>query len=184
MNTPVLNDEQTLEHVIESLEEHVSIDMQGDCTEETLFTILVRAASTRESINHTCDTSENVPGGGTICHHLNKCQDMRLMEQGMNAALQARLPGGMLKRAQRLAIDLNLQPYYGSPTPQERPYIVRSKAQSGPCSFYAYATCYVICKGKRGTIALTPVRRDDTMVGLITRLLDRSSRLGIRIKRL
>lgn len=56
MNTAALNDEQTLETVIESLVEHVTIQMQGDCTEETLFTVLVRAASTSDSINHTCDT--------------------------------------------------------------------------------------------------------------------------------
>lgn len=102
----------------------------------------------------------------------------------MNAVLQARLPRGLRKRAQRLAIDLHLQPYYGNPTPQEQPYISRSTAQSGTCSFYAYATCSVICKNKRVTIALTPVRRDETMVGIITRLLDRSSRGGIRVKRL
>jgi len=102
----------------------------------------------------------------------------------MNTALQARLPGGLRKRAQRLAIDLNVQPYYGTPTPAEQPSIYRSTAQSGTRSFYAYATCYVICKNKRVTIALTPVRRDDTMVGIITRLLDRSSRCGVRIKRL
>jgi putative transposase len=109
---------------------------------------------------------------------------MPTMEEEMNAALQARLPGGLLKRAQRLAIDLNLQPYYGHPSPQELPYIYRSKAQAGTCSFYAYATCYVICHGKRVTIAVTPVRRDDTMVGIMTRLLDRSSQLGVRVKRL
>ncbi len=146
--------------------------------------MLVRAASTSESIEHTCDTLEDAPVGGTIRHHLNKCQDMATMEEQIHAALQARLPRGLLKRAQRLAIDLNLQPYYGNPSPEEEPYIYCSKAQAGTCSFYAYATCYVICKDKRVTIALTPVRRDDTMVGIITRLLDRSSRIGMRIKRL
>ena len=37
MATLVLTDEQALESVIECLLEHVSIDMQGECTEETLF---------------------------------------------------------------------------------------------------------------------------------------------------
>jgi hypothetical protein len=105
------------------------------------------------------------------------------MEQELNAALQSRVPGGLLKRAQRLAIDLNLQPYYGEPSPEEEPYIYRSKAHAGTCSFYAYATSYVICKGKRVTLALTPVRRDDTMVGILSRLIERVSALGLRIKR-
>jgi hypothetical protein len=184
MSECVLTDEQALHEVIECLLEHVSIDMQGECDEETVFTILVRAASTNASIEHTAKTLEDAPDGATIRYHLEKREDMASMEQELNEALQSRLPGNLTNHAQRLVIDLNLQPYYGTPSPDEQPYIYRSKAQNGTCSFYAYATCYVIRKGKRVTIALTPVRRDDVMVGVITRLLDRVNRLGISLKRL
>ena len=74
------------------------------------------------------------------------------MESALNAALQACVPGNLTRSAQCLAIDLNLQPYYGSPTEAEAPYIYRSQAHAGTCSFYAYATCYVIRKNKRATI--------------------------------
>jgi putative transposase len=184
MSEPVLTDEHALNEVIECLLEHVSIDMQGECDEETVFTVLVRAASTNESIEHTAKTLEDAPDGATIRYHLEKRQDMAVMEEEVNTALQSRLPGNLTTHAQRLAIDLNLQPYYGRPNPEELPYIYRSKAHDGTCSFYAYATCYVIRKGKRVTMALTPVRRDDLMVGVITRLLDRVTRLGLTIKRL
>ncbi len=184
MRREVLNDEQTLETVLESLVEHIQIDTQGDCDEETLFSVLLRAASTCGTIEHTADTLEDAPDGGTIRYHLNKCTDMAEMEDALNAALQSRVPGKLTKSAQRLAIDLNLQPYYGTPTAEEAPFIYRSKAEAGTCSFYAYATCYVIQKSKRVTIALTAVRRDDLMVGIITRLLDRAVRFGLRIKRL
>ncbi len=53
MSTQVLTDEHTLDEVIDCLLEHVSIDMQGQCDEETVFTVLVRAVSTNESIEHT-----------------------------------------------------------------------------------------------------------------------------------
>jgi putative transposase len=184
MRREVLNDEQTLETVLESLLEHIQIDTQGDCDEETLFTVLLRAASTCDTIEHTADTLENVPDGGTIRYHVNKCRNMADMEEAVNTALQSRVPENLTTSAQRLAIDLNLQPYYGTPTETEAPYIYRSKAHAGTCSFYAYATCYVIRKGKRVTIALTPVRRDDLMVGIVTRLLDRAVQFGIRLKRL
>ena len=46
MSERVLTDEQSLNEVIDCLLEHVSIDMQGECDEETVFTVLVRAAST------------------------------------------------------------------------------------------------------------------------------------------
>ncbi len=183
MRREVLNDEQTLETVLESLVEHIPIDTQGDCDEETLFSVLLRA-STCGTIEHTADTREDAPDGGTIRYHLNTCTDMAEMKDALKAALQSRVPGKLTKSAQRLAIDLNLPPYYGTPTTAEEPYISRRKAEAGTCSFYASATCYVIQKSKRVTIALTAVRRDDLMVGIITRLLDRAVRFGLRMKRL
>jgi hypothetical protein len=63
MSTPVINDEKTLREVIDSLLEHVSIDIQGECHEEMVFTMLVRAASTSESIEHTAQTLEDAPDG-------------------------------------------------------------------------------------------------------------------------
>jgi hypothetical protein len=182
MSQQVLSDEQTLEQMLECLVEHVSIDMQGECTEETLFTVLLRAACTCESIEFTADTLEEAPDGSTLRYHLEKCRQVDEMEEMVNAALQSRLPGKLTNRPQRLAIDLNLLPYYGSPSAEEEPYIYRSQAHAGTCSFYAYATCYVIRKHKRVTLALTAVRRDDLMVGIITRLLDRTTRLGVGIR--
>jgi len=184
MSQRVLMDEQTLDEMLECLMEHVTIEMQGECTEETLFTVLLRAASTCESLEHTADTLEDAPDGSTIRYHLNKCDEMARMEEAINAALQSRVPGNLTTCAQRLAIDLNLQPYYGIPNADEAPYIYRSKAHDGTCSFYAYATCYVMRRNKRVTLAVTPVRRDDLMVGIITRLLDRATRFGVRIKHL
>lgn len=182
MSHQVLDEEQTLEEMLECLVEHVSINMQGECTEETLFTVLLRAACTCESVEFTADTLEGAPDGSTLRYHLDKCHQMDVMEDMVNAALQSRLPGKLTLRPQRLAIDLNLLPYYGTPSAEEAPYISRSQAHAGTCSFYAYATCYVIRKHKRVTLALTAVRRDDLMVGIITRLLDRTSRLGVTIR--
>ena len=51
------------------------------------------------------------------------------------------------------------------------PYIYRSKAKDGTCSFYAYATLYVIKKNKRVTLAIRGVRWHDTKVAIITYLL-------------
>lgn len=70
-----------------------------------------------------------------------------------------------------MAIDLNLIPYYGEPSPEEKPYIYRSQAKLGTCSFYAYATLYLIKKDKRLTLAIRGVRHTDTMVSVISYLL-------------
>ncbi len=83
-----------------------------------------------------------------------------------------------------LAIDLNLIPYYGKPKDFEQPYIYRSKAKDGTCSFYAYATLYTIKKGKRVTLAIRGVRWQDTKVCILTYLLAELSSLKIKVKRL
>ncbi len=69
-----------------------------------------------------------------------------------------------------MAIDLNLIPYYGKPTKDEQDYIYRSEAKNGTCSFYAYATLYIIAKNKRLTIAIIGVKKSYTSVAIITYL--------------
>ena len=110
MSECALTNEHALNEVIDCLLEQVSIDMQGECDEEAVFTVLVRAASTNESIKHTAKTLENTPDCATIRYHLEKRQDMTAMEEEVNAALQSRLTGNLRKHAQRMEIDLNLQP--------------------------------------------------------------------------
>lgn len=45
-----LTDSETLEKVLECLAENSSIETQGGCDQETLFEILVKAASSRDSL--------------------------------------------------------------------------------------------------------------------------------------
>ncbi len=124
---------------------------------------------------------QDVPSGRNIHHHQEKYNDMNELEDLLNRAVQEHLPPCIIKGEQSIAIDLNLIPYYGKPTPEEAPYIVRSQAEAGACSFYAYATVYVIRKNKRVAIAIIAVRNDETAVSIITRLPDKISGLNLRI---
>lgn len=94
------------------------------------------------------------------------------------------MPPRIYQGQQKVAIALNLIPYYGNPSPDELPYIYRSQAKNGTCSFYAYATLYVIKKGKRVTLAIKAVRCFDTLVAIFTYLLDLISPRHLKIKRL
>ena len=183
-STPVINDAAVLEDVVGVLLEHVPIEMEGDFQPETLFEILLRAASNTESIEQTCKTVENAPTGNYVRYHLNKPKELETREAELNAALRCRVPGRLCGTRQKLAIDLNLIPYYGTASDEELPYIIRSQAKVGTCSFYAYATLYVISRGKRVTLALHAVTSDETLVCVITRLLDQIAELNISIKRL
>lgn len=114
--TPVVTDAATLEEVVDVLQEHVPIEMEGDFQPETLFEILVHAASNAQSIEQTSKTLDASPTGNDVRYHLSKLDDLEALEEQLNEALRSRVPGRLENSRQKLAIDLNLIPYYGPTT--------------------------------------------------------------------
>ena len=145
---------------------------------------MLRAASRGDSIEHTARQLQGVPSGNGIRYHLDKLNDMKTLEQQLNQALQSRIPAKIRKAKHRIAIDLHLIPYYGTPTEAEAPYIYRSQAKAGTTSFFAYATVYLICRNKRVTLGIHAVHRQETLVAIVTYLLAMLSPLRVRVKRL
>jgi putative transposase len=145
-----LTSQETLENTISSLSTHISLETTRVNDLESLFKILVRAASCGATIEQTTKELNNVPSSNTLRYHLKKIKNFKQLEAEINLALKSQIPAGLNKKNQTLALDLNLIPYYGEPTEEERPYIYRSQAKDGTCTFYAYATLYLIKKGKRG----------------------------------
>ncbi len=183
-NSPILTDSETLEEVVNCLTEYIPIKTQGECDQENIFEILIRAATQKDSIENTSKVLKNVTTSKNIYYHLGKYFDVNSLELDLNAALQSRVPDGIQKGKHKIAIDFNLIPYYGTPSQSESPYIYRSQAKSGTCSFYAYATLYVIKKNQRVTLAIKAVRQQDTLVATITYLLALIEPLTLKIERL
>lgn len=179
-----LTSQETLKDTIDCLSNYISLENKGAFDIESLFQILVRAASDEATIEQTSKELKNCPSSNNIRYHLNKIKDFQQLETEINLALKSRIPQGLNKKKQTLAIDLNLIPYYGKPTEKEYPYIYRSQAKNGTCSFYAYATLYVIKKGKRVNLAIRGVRWADTKAAIITYLLAELSDLNIYIRQL
>ncbi|MFB2771960.1 hypothetical protein ACE1AT_22150 [Pelatocladus sp. BLCC-F211] len=146
-----LTDSETLDEVLNCLSENISIETQGACDQKTLFEILIKAASSGDSIENTTKILKSSPSGSDIRYHLDKINKFEQLENQINLALKSRIPHRIKKASHKIAIDLNLIPYYGKPDSDEEPYIYRSQAKSGTCSFYAYATIYILTKGKRIT---------------------------------
>lgn len=179
-----LTDSETLEEVLECLAENFSIKTQGGFDQQTLFEILVKAASSGDSIENTAKKLKNVPTANDIRYHLKKIDNFSELETQINQALKSRIPLGLKNNSLKIAIDLNLICYYGQLTTEELPYIYRSQNKSGTNSFYAYATLYVISKNKRVTLSIRGVRRFDTSVSIITYLLAEIDSLNINVKKL
>ncbi len=140
--TPALTDKGFLATALDCLETHISIDMHGVCSLQTLFTVLLRAASHTDSIEHTSQRLTGVPTGKGLRYHLDKLDDMATLAAQLNAALHHQLPSKVFNHRHRLAIDLHLLPFYGHPNAAEVPYIYRSQAKAGTTSFFAYASVY------------------------------------------
>ncbi|MCY7285719.1 MAG: hypothetical protein LH679_20255 [Cyanobacteria bacterium CAN_BIN43] len=90
--TPALTDEATLDAAMDCLLEHLTVPTQGNCTPETLFQMLIRAASQQDSIEQTTQRLSDVPSGNTIRYHLDKLDDMGRLEAQLNQTLQSRIP--------------------------------------------------------------------------------------------
>ena len=180
----VLTAQDTLKQVIDCLTQHISIKTQGACNQTDLFNILVAAASKADTIENTASSFKNSGSAKNIRYHLAKFKSFPELETQLNLALISRLTRRIKKRKLKLAIDLNLIPYYGKPSKQEQDYIYRSQAKNGTCSFYGYATLYVIAKNKRVTLALIGVKKNYTNVAIISYLLSKVNSLNLKIKRL
>ena len=111
-----LTDSETLDDVIQCLVENFSIDTQGVCDQQTLFEILIKAASSGDSIENTAKLLKNIPTANDIRYHLKKINNFEELEKRINQALKSRIPLGLKKGCLKIAIDLNLICYYGHPT--------------------------------------------------------------------
>ena len=182
--TPALTDKATLDAALDCLLETMPIHMQGNHTPQTLYEVLLWAASHHDTVNHACEMLDGVPTANDIRYHLSKFDNIQTLEAQLNQALQSRLPEDIINHRHRLAIDLHLIAYYGQPTEQNAPYLYRSAAKAGTTTFFAYATLYVIRAHRRVTLALHAVVRGETMVAIITTLLAQLSAIQVKIARL
>lgn len=92
-----LTDKDTLEEVLNCLSEHLSIDTQGACDQQTLFKILVRAAAQGDSLENTAKTLSQVPCSNALRYHLDKINNFEELEARLNLVLKSRIPPGIKK---------------------------------------------------------------------------------------
>lgn len=150
------------------------------CTVTTLLQIMFYAAAQLCSIFAACGRLRDAPSDQAVRDALAAlCPEAETLEQQLNASFAAQLPKAVTKRRWRLAIDLNLRPYYGQ-AHRRAEEVYRSQAKSGTTHFHAYATCYIVHQGRRYTVALTRVEKDTALVEVLKRLLRRASRAGVR----
>jgi putative transposase len=169
------------EHAAALLEEHLRLRDHGHkCRASLLVSVLLFAASRITSLFDACRRLARAPSDEALRRALLAgLPSVAELQRRLNAALGACLPKGLKKRRYPMAIDLTLIPYHGQPY-RRRCEVYRNRAKSGTTHFHAYATCYVLRKGHRFTVALTRVLHRESMVAVVERLLDQAQSQGLR----
>ena len=168
-------------HTASLCQRHLRLRDHGPkCTAGTLLTVLCYAAARIASLAAACKALVAAPSY-QAAHDalLATLPDSHELQRRLNRALQGDLPKALRRRRQPLAIDLHLVPYHGQPW-HDADEVYRSKAKSGTSHFHAYATAYVIRRGRRYTVALAYVRKGQPLHEVIRGLLRQAAKASIR----
>lgn len=155
------------------------------CTSAVVLNIVLRAATRSISISAACRDLSQGPSDQAVMTALGEGipKTLPVLERRLNEALTGELPRRMRRRAWQVAIDWHLSPYYGLPM-QSRNEIYYGKPRQGTKNFHAYATACIVDYGQRYTLALTWIRRHESKVVVLRRLVARIGEIGLKIKRL
>jgi hypothetical protein len=153
------------------------------CTATVVWSIVLRAAARMTSIFAACRDLADAPSDQALFNALNDGlpKTLPVLERRLNESLTGHLSRGMRRRKWEVAIDWHLVPYYGQPH-ESRNELYYGKPRQGTAKFHAYATACIVMYGRRYTLALSWVRRHETMVKALTRLLDRIDDLGLKLR--
>jgi hypothetical protein len=157
-------------------------DFGQRCTSSVIVTVLLYAAARIVSISNACAHLSKAPSDETFRQALlATLPQWAELQRRLNRALVADLPKGLLKRPQRIAIDIHEVPYHGEPL-RERNEIRRGQSRHGTTHFHDYATAYVVRKGYRFTLAMAWIRQSDSYTDVLQRLLRQVRRAGVKVR--
>lgn len=154
------------------------------CTATVVLSVVLRAAARCISLSAACRDMARAPSDQAALTALEEGlpKTLPVLEGRLHDALTGYLPRRMLRRKWQLAIDLHLSPYYGLPH-RSRNELYYGKPRQGTKNFHAYATACIVEYGQPYTVALTWVRRHESMVVVLRRLLAQIRKIGLKIKR-
>lgn len=153
------------------------------CTGAVVLNVVLRAAARSISVSAACRDLAKAPCDQAVMTALAEGipKTLIVLERRLNDALTGNLPRRMRRHAWEVAIDWHLEPYYGEPQ-RSRNEVYYGKPRQGTKRFHAYASACIVDYGHRYTLALTWVRRHESMVVVLRRLVARIREIGLKIK--
>jgi hypothetical protein len=156
---------------------------RSKCMPTVVWSIVLHAAARMTSIFAACRDLANAPSQQAVFDALEADlpRTLPVLEKRLHRALTTSWPRRLQRRRWQVAIDWHLTPYYGK-AHKSRNEICRSKQKQGTTHFHAYATACIVQYGQRYTLALTWIRRHESTVAVLRRLLARIGELAVKIK--
>lgn len=153
------------------------------CTATVVWGVVLRAAARMISVYAAVRDMADAPCGQAVFTALVEGlpKTLPVLEKRLNQALTGHLPRRMRQGRREVAIDFHLVPYYGSPH-KSRNELYYGKPRQGTKNFHAYASACIVQYGLRYTVALTWVRRHESMVTVLKRLLAQIDKIGLKIR--
>jgi hypothetical protein len=154
------------------------------CTAVVVWSLVLRAAARSISISAACRDLSGGPSDQAVINALDDGlpKTLPVLERRLNEALTGELPRRLRSRSWQLAIDWHLSPYYGQPH-KSRNELYYGQPRQGTKKFHAYASACIVSHGHRYTVALTWVRRHESTVMVLGRLLARIREIGLKTRR-
>ena len=178
----VVNRKECCDLVVRALDHHLTIPIQGNLNQKTIFQGLTGMAVSNQSIHSASYTLTNVPCETSFRYHLNKL-DIDELERINNLILTYSIQD-VLRRgtAYRFAIDITHDPYYGETIEENEGYVIHSQLKKSTTDFYSYVTVYVINKDCQMTLAVYPLRQGVSKIAYLARCLDQIASCGFGIE--
>lgn len=154
------------------------------CTATVVLNVVLRAAARSVSLSAACRDMSGAPSDQAVMDALSDGlpKTLSVLDRRLNEAMTGHLPRRLRRRQWQVAIDWHLTPYYGEPQ-RSRNELYYGKPRQGTKKFHAYASACIVDHGQRYTLALTWVRRHESTVVVLQRLLARIREIGLKIKR-
>ncbi len=168
----VLRAKECSDCVVDVLDRHITIPINGKLKQKTLIRMLVGMAAENQSIHSIRSSLCSVPCETSCRYHLAKLDREYLEDKASSILLD--IPYSVLQsgKSYRFAIDYTDDPYYGEIQEENADFVRRTQVKRSTTKVYTYVTLYVIQKGKRFTLAVFPVRNKESKMFYLQRCLD------------
>jgi hypothetical protein len=154
-------------------------DSSAVITAARVTAVLLYVAAAATTIAAACRRLCGAPCDQSVDDALEATLPGRLeLQRRLNRALAASVPKAVRrgKRRAKVAIDITWHPYYGKPDRKDD-LVYKGQEKASTHTHYAYATAYLVHKGRRFTLAVRAVRHDDAWDDVVRSLLRQARRL-------